>query len=241
VSDRSRAQVRHGADVQDDAAVADLPHEGRVLDSSDPVADTNGAERLDGSPNGSWAHHLSGVWDRTESPFAGGAEGRLEGLRWIQCLLPAQTDTHDATIAILDGVLHHLSCFFDGSAAGDVGRETYFDAVALLGLLGAVAVAGEDLVPVDAPRGPFDRREDPFDVHRAVPGSLAGVVDDELTEVVGVSQRVRDEDPDVDELIEVTELVQLSETLDGVDRQGYPLRRAMPRRRSGRRVASRWT
>ena len=78
----------------------------------------------------------------------------------------------------------------------------------LAGLLGPVAVAGEDVVPGDAAAHPLGRREDPLDVDRAVRSGLGCVVDGDLPEIVTCPQRVRGQDPDLDEVLEVAVLVE---------------------------------
>ena len=83
----------------------------------------------------------------------------------------------------------------------------------LAGLVCAVAVAGEDLVPVDAAPGALGRREDPFDVDGAVRGRLCRVVDHDLAEVLLALERVRGQDPDLDEVLEVAEVVQRGQLL----------------------------
>ncbi len=89
----------------------------------------------------------------------------------------------------------------------------------LLGLLRPVAVAAEDLVPAHAAPDALGRREDALDVDRAVCGRLGGVVDDDLPEIVGCSQCVRGQDPDLDEMGEVAVLVERGEPLDCVGRK----------------------
>ena len=86
----------------------------------------------------------------------------------------------------------------------------------LLGLLRAVAVAREDLVPLDTPGDSLGRREDRLDVDGAVARRLGRVVDDDLAEVVARPERVRRQDPDLDEVLEVAVLVELGQALDGV-------------------------
>ncbi len=75
----------------------------------------------------------------------------------------------------------------------------------LAGLLGAVAVAGEDLVgvePVQDPRG-----EDRLDVDSSVVLRLACVRDDEVAEVLVVLECARREHEGLEEVGEVAELV----------------------------------
>ena len=89
----------------------------------------------------------------------------------------------------------------------------------LVGLDRAVGVPGEQLVPADAALDPLTRREDALQIDRAERGRLARVVDHDLAEVVARAQAVRGEDPHVDEVREVRELVQRLQALDGVRRQ----------------------
>ena len=95
-----------------------------------------------------------------------------------------------------------------GEAARDVGGEPHDHAGLGLGRGGAVAEAGEHLVPRRAGPHPLGRGEDPLDVDRAVRGRLAGVVDDDLAEVGVGPDRVRRHDPELDEVVEVAELVE---------------------------------
>ena len=93
-------------------------------------------------------------------------------------------------------------------------------AVQLTGLVRPVAVAGVDLVPVDAAPGAFGRREDALDIDGTVRGRLARVVDDDLAEVLVAPERIRREHPDLDEVPEVAEVIEGRELLLGIDRQG---------------------
>ena len=111
--------------------------------------------------------------------------------------------------------------------ARDVGRQPDLDAVQLLRLLRAVADALEDVLPGAAAAHALGRAEDPLEVDGAVRRGLGRVVDDHLAEVRLRLQRVRREDPDLDEVAEVGELVELL-------RVPRPCRRAA-RSRSGAR------
>ena len=73
----------------------------------------------------------------------------------------------------------------------------------LLRLLRAVADAFEDVLPRAAAADALGRAEDPLEVDGAVRGRLGRVVDDHLAEVRFLLQRVRREDPDLDEVAEV--------------------------------------
>ena len=50
-------------------------------------------------------------------------------------------------------------------------------------------------------------------------GGLGGVVDDDLAEVVRLPQRMGRQDPCLDEVLEVAELVELREALDRLCRE----------------------
>ena len=63
------------------------------------------------------------------------------------------------------------------------------------------------------------RAEDPFEVDGAVRGGFGRVVDDHLAVVLFLLQRVRREDPHLDEVAEVGEAIELLQALDRVGRQ----------------------
>ena len=86
-------------------------------------------------------------------------------------------------------------------------------------LLRAVADAFEDVLPRAAVAHALGRAEDPFEVDGAVRRRLGRVVDDHLAVVLFAPQRVRREDPDLDEVAEVREAIQLLQSLDRVGRQ----------------------
>ena len=80
-------------------------------------------------------------------------------------------------------------------------------------LLCAVAVAAEDVVPGDTSPRALDRGEDAFHVDGSMARGLGGVVDDDLAEVVRGLERVRREDPDLDEVVEVPVAVEVPDPL----------------------------
>ena len=86
----------------------------------------------------------------------------------MQRFLAAEPNADDAAVAVLGRVADQLDAVLGSGAARDVGGQAHVDAVELPRLLGAVAVAAEDLVPADPAPGPLDRREDPLDVDGAV-------------------------------------------------------------------------
>ena len=93
----------------------------------------------------------------------------------------------------------------------------------LAGLLGAVAVAGVEAIPVDAAPRALDGGEDRLHVHGAVGRGLLRVVDGDAAEVVGVPQHVRGHDPDLDEVREIAKAVELRELLRAVGREREPV------------------
>jgi hypothetical protein len=157
--------------------------------------------------------------DRGEAELAREGEDRLVRLRRVLGLEPAEPDPYHPAFAVRRGVAHHLLGLVERKAAHDVGCQPHLDAVQLPRLLRAVAVAVEDLVPADPAPHPLGRREDRLEVDGAVRGRLGRVVDDHLAEVLRCSQRIRRQDPDVDEVGEVTEVVQLREPLHGLGGQ----------------------
>jgi hypothetical protein len=79
-----------------------------------------------------------------------------------------------------------------------------------------VARALEDLLPGAAATDALRRAEDRLEVDGAVRRGLRRVVDDDLPEVGRRPERVRRQDPDLDEVAEVAEAVQLLQPLDRV-------------------------
>ena len=214
--DHPGADVRDRGDVEDEPAVGELLHERRVLDRAEAVADAVGLEQVERGAHGLRADDLARVGDGAEAGLAGGPERGLEDRVLVVGLLSAEADSDDAPVAVAGGDLDQGERVLERRAAGHVGRQAHLDAVGLLRLLGAVAVAAEDLVPADAAPGALDRRKDSFEVHSAVPLRLPGVVDDHLPEVGLRAQAVRGQDPDLDEVVEVAEAVELAEPLDRV-------------------------
>ena len=207
---RAGAEVRDRADVEHDLPRRQLPDERRVLDGTDPVADPVRVERLERAPHRGRPDDLARVGHRRE-PFAlRVAEDVRVRLRRELRLEPSEPDPGEP---VRERISDRGSGLVLREAAGDVRGERDLDPVQLAGLVGAVAEAGEDLVPGDAAADALRRGEDPLDVDRAVRGRLRCVVDDDLAEVVGLLERVRGQDPDLDEVREVPELVELSESL----------------------------
>ena len=77
-------------------------------------------------------------------------EGALVRLGRELRLEAAESDADDAALPVLRRVADDRLRLLQLRAAVDVGREAHRDPVQLLGLLGSVAVAAEDLVPVHA-------------------------------------------------------------------------------------------
>src|ERR1051326_5730801 len=97
--------------------------------------------------------------------------GRVVGLA------AAEPDRDDAPVAVLDRVEHGPLGLLRRAAACQVRPQSDLDAVYLAGLLDAVAVAGEDLVQVDAAPVLLRRREDSFDIAATLPLRLRRVLD----------------------------------------------------------------
>jgi len=76
------------------------------------------------------------------------------------------------------------------------------------GLSGAIAIAGEDLVPGHSAIH-TSGREDALEIDSAKRRSLSRVVHDDLAKVSASAQDTGDEHPDIDEVLEVSELVEL--------------------------------
>jgi hypothetical protein len=89
------------------------------------------------------------------------------------------------------------------------------------GLLRAVTVAIEDLLPAGALADRLGGREDALQVERAVAGRLGRVIDNYLAEVSCGPQRAGGQLPDLDEVGEVAELIQASQPFDRVSRKGH--------------------
>ena len=178
-----------------------------------------GAELLERAAHRRRPGDLAGVRDRGEAQLAREREGRLVRLGRELGLEAAEPDADDAALAVGGRVAHDLLGLVEREAADDVGRQPHLDAVQLARLLRPVAVAAEDLVPADPAPHALARREDPLEVDRAVRGGLGRVVDDDLAEVLRRLQRVRGQDPDLDEVREVAEVVELGEPLLGLGRE----------------------
>src|SRR5262249_25014611 len=139
--------------------------------------------------------------------------GRVLGLE------AAEPDADDTPIAVALAPFDRRPRLLLREAARDVRGQADVDAVLLPRLLDAAAHALEDLLPRRAAPDALRGTEDPLEVDGPVPGRLGRVVDDHLP-VVGLGlQRVRRQDPHLDEVPEVGEPVELLEPLDAVGRQ----------------------
>src|SRR6266540_6245396 len=138
---RARAQVRDRADVEHGAPVGELPNEAVVLDGADAVPQAVGPQRLEGAPDRGRARVLARVRDRAEALGACERERALVGLWRVFGLAPAEADGDDAPLSIGGRVTDDRLGLFQRRTAEDVRREANRDAVQLLRLLGAVAVA----------------------------------------------------------------------------------------------------
>src|SRR6266508_1405467 len=189
------AQVRGRAHVQHQAAVDDLGEQRRVL-------------------------RLSRVRDRGQTAVAGDGKGFGVLRDRARPFNATQPEPHDAALPVADRHARALLRELDRDPAVQVGREPYRDAVLLRGGDRTVGVPLEDLLPADATLHPFAGREDALDVDGAERRRLGRVVDHDTPEVLGGSQAVRGEDPDLDEVPEVGELVEPGQPFHRVRRQG---------------------
>ena len=216
---RSGAQVRDRADVEHHAPIGDLSDEAVVFDRAHSVPDAVRPERLERAAHRGRPRSFARVRHRREPELAREVKCRLVRLRRIVGLEPAEPDPEHAAVAVLGCVAHGRLRILERVAADDVGRQPHLHAVQLPRLLRAVAVAGEDLVPVDTAPDTLGRREDPLDVDRAVRGGLRCVFNDDLAEVLRRSKRVCGQHPDLDEVREVAEVVQRCESFLRIGRE----------------------
>ena len=162
---------------------------------------------------------LPGVRDGGHAAVAGQREHLGVGLGRELGLEPAQPEPDDAAVAVGDGVPGGQLGHVHGVAARDVGRQPDLHAVPLAGLLGAVAEAGEDLVPAAPAADGLGRGEDALQVDRAVAGRLGGVVHHDLAEVALGAQHAGGDRPGLEEMVEVAVLVQAGQPLGRVGGQ----------------------
>src|SRR5262245_56892007 len=187
--DDSGANVRERCHVKNDPPVGKLLEQQLVFDRADAVADPVCVETLEGAAYRLGAGHFARVRNRSEPLVSHERENLRELLGWKMRLFSAETDAGDPPLLVLRGPANELEPVFDRGATRDVRSEQHLDAVQLAGLLSAVAIPGEEVIPGDTPPGALDGREDALDVDRSVPLRLGGVVDDHLTEVVSGLQR----------------------------------------------------
>ena len=173
------------AHVEDGAAAGELADEAGVVDGADAVADPVGAEALERGAHGFCAGQLAGVRHRSDATRARDREGALERLGRI--FEAADPEADDAAVSVLDRESGDRLRLLRGVHRRDVGRESHLDAVQLPRFARPVAVAGEDLVGVEAT--PEARREDRLEVDGAVRGGFGRIVDDDLAKVVVSTER----------------------------------------------------
>ena len=169
------------------------------------------APQTDGGPS-----DLAGVRHRPEPAFPRHPEGIGELLRRRLVFDAAEPHAHDAAVAVADRELHDRGGLVGRGGAVEVRRQAHLDAELLARLLHAVAVPLEHRLEQDAVPRRHRRREDRLDVHGAVPRRLLGVVERDAAKVVGRLQGGRHEEPDVDEVREVGERVELLQLLRGL-------------------------
>src|SRR5262249_31625266 len=85
---------------------------------------------------------------------------------------PREPHGDDPALAILRRVADDVLGLFGRRPPEDVGCQAHLDTVQFPRLLRSVAVAAEDLVPVDAPRYALGGREDRLEVHGTVRSGL---------------------------------------------------------------------
>ncbi len=222
--DDAGAEVRDGAHVEDDSPLGELRDEVGVLDGPDAVADAVGPEDVQRTADGRGARRLAGVGDGPEPALARARERSRELLGCIEGFLAAEAHSDNAPIGVRQAVVHCHLGVLDGRAARDVGREPHLHVVLLTRLLCAVAVAAEDLVPPDAPPRALDRREDRLQVDGPVRCGLRRVLDRDAPEVVRAAQAVGGQDPDLDEVVEVPEAIELRQLRFGGRGELEPVR-----------------
>src|SRR5581483_10846453 len=217
--DRAGPEVRERAHVEHRPARDRLADESVVLLDADPVPEPVGLQVLERAADARGAGHLARVRDRAEPERLRVGEDLLVRLGRELGLEAAETDADDAALAVPRAPVDGLTRLLEREAARDVGRQADLDAVQVLRLLRTVADALEDVLPGAAVPDALGGAEDPLEVDGAVPRRLGRVVDDHLPVVLFLLQRVRREDPDLDEVPEVGEPVELLQPFDRRRRQ----------------------
>ena len=184
------------------------------------MADAVGMEGVHCAANGLRAGDFARVRNGTEALLADEREDVGELLRRVEGLFAAESDADDLAFLVPRRPTDELEAVLDRCRAGYVGREQDLDAVQFSCFLGAVAVAREEVVPGNAAPRSLNWGEDPLDIHRPVLLRLGGIVDHDLAEVVRRLERVRGEDPDLDEVVEVPVAIEIADPLRSVGRKG---------------------
>jgi hypothetical protein len=109
-------------------------------------------------------------WRRRSAPSASSAPRTDFGPATspVLGLQAAEPDADDASLSVLRRVADDRIGLLERESADDVGSQPHLDSGPFARLLGAVAVAAEDLIPADATADALARREDRLDVDGAV-------------------------------------------------------------------------
>src|SRR5207247_5916075 len=171
-SDDAGVEVRERADVDDDASGGEFLYEPLTFLGADAVSDSVCPDDVKRRTHGRRACHLTRMGDRAEAALARNRKRTRERTHRFVIGTPDQPQPDDSAVAVPDRAARHLFRLVGGVDAGEVGRQPNLDAVSLLCLLCAVAVAGEYLVLIET--SPQTGREDRLEVHGACePASCA--------------------------------------------------------------------
>src|SRR5215469_15803457 len=140
--------------------------------------------------------HLARVWYRAKTAGPSDGKGAFVWLWRVLGLTAAEAETDDPPIGVLDRVRRRLLRHARRHASCDVRRQPHLHTVQLAGFGRAVAVAGENLVPVGTPRHGLRWREDSLYIDGAMAGRLGLVVDHNLAEISCRPQRAGRQHPD---------------------------------------------
>ena len=175
---------------------------------------SSSAERMEAG-----AGRLAGVRRRLEPALPRDGERPRERGGREPVFAAAQADAGHAALAVPDGPLRELLADLGREVARDVRREADLHAVGLTGLVGAVAVALEHLLPRRAAQHRLRGREQRLGVEAALSRQLAGVVDDDLAEVAAGRSTPRRLDPDPMKRSNPREAAEPLQPRDGARRQ----------------------
>src|SRR6476660_9806218 len=123
VGDRSRAEVRERADVEDGASVGELAYEPGILFGADPVPQPVGLQVLERAPHRRGAGDLARMRDGAEAERLRVREHGLVRLRRELRLEPAEPYPDNAAVHVARAPLDGLACLLLREPARDVGGE----------------------------------------------------------------------------------------------------------------------